>query len=295
MINKKQNLPNAYIVQDLQGNREINRLVVQDHMFTTGMSGVLAEQENPAQFKRVLDIGCGTGGWIVETAKMFPEISELFGVDVNRELIEYARKLAAYENIADRVKFEVTDATLLLRFPQNYFDLVNMRVASSFLRTWEWPDMIIKILNKLSLGGILRVTDALTDPQSNSPALNEFFQLFTSAYYQSGHLFDNSSSSLIDQLPNILHQQGCVNVQTKQHNIDLSAGTPGGQAYIQDVEHLVHTIKPFLQKWTGAKDLDILGQQVLAEMNLPTFQGTFTLITTWGTKSLPERKGMVSA
>jgi ubiquinone/menaquinone biosynthesis C-methylase UbiE len=39
----------------------------------------------------VLDVGCGTGGWLMETAKTHPMIEKLVGADISARMVEHAR------------------------------------------------------------------------------------------------------------------------------------------------------------------------------------------------------------
>jgi ubiquinone/menaquinone biosynthesis C-methylase UbiE len=126
----------TYFVQDRQSQQEMERVTIQDHMLTAKMGGVLPEQPDASIFHRILDIGCGTGGWIIEAAQAYPTIS-LFGIDISSRMIEYARQQATVHQVADRTEFHVMDALLILEFPPDYFDLVNLRLGSSFMRTWE--------------------------------------------------------------------------------------------------------------------------------------------------------------
>ncbi len=64
--------PSTYFVQDRESKEELERVQLQDHMITAGMGGVLPEQPDPTSFQRVLDVGCGTGGWLIEVAKTYP-------------------------------------------------------------------------------------------------------------------------------------------------------------------------------------------------------------------------------
>lgn len=80
----------TYFVQDQKNEEELRRLADQDHLVTASMGGVLPEQANPRAFQRVLDIACGTGGWALEVAQTYPEMS-LVGIDINLRMIEYAR------------------------------------------------------------------------------------------------------------------------------------------------------------------------------------------------------------
>ena len=69
--------PSTYIVQGCSNEEELTRLQIQDHLVTIGMGGVLPEQPDPARFQRVLDVGCGTGGWLIEAAKTYPTMKLL--------------------------------------------------------------------------------------------------------------------------------------------------------------------------------------------------------------------------
>src|SRR5579883_2140428 len=146
----------TYFVQDRQNEREMRRLIVQDQMITRAMGGALSEQAAPASLHRILDIGCGTGGWLLELAEAYPTMS-LAGIDINRNMIEYAREQALVRKVAERVELRVMDALLVLEFPPAYFDLVNLRFSVSFMRTWDWPKMLGEMLRIARPGGIIRI------------------------------------------------------------------------------------------------------------------------------------------
>jgi len=166
---QKQQYSGTYFVQDRQNEEELLRLVGQDRLVTASMGGVLPEQADPSAFRRVLDVACGSGGWVIEAAQAYPEMS-LVGIDINQRLIEYARAQAAAHHVDDRVKFHVMDALRILEFPDTSFDLVNLRFAISFVRTWDWPILLKKLLRIVRPGGMVRLTDEEVIHQSNSPA-----------------------------------------------------------------------------------------------------------------------------
>ena len=78
---KTKERPNTYFVQDRSSQDELTRLAVQSRMLTASMGGLLPEQSNPAQFKRVLDVGCGAGVWLTKLAKTYPD-SKCVGIDI---------------------------------------------------------------------------------------------------------------------------------------------------------------------------------------------------------------------
>src|ERR1700730_10513952 len=114
--------PNTYFVQDKSSELELTRVTLQDHLLTTSMGGPFPEQENPASFQRVLDIGCGTGNWAMEAAALYPDMS-LIGVDISQRMVNFARSQARERQVADRVEFHVMNALLSLEFPKDFFDL----------------------------------------------------------------------------------------------------------------------------------------------------------------------------
>src|SRR5437763_617458 len=129
-------LSSTYFVQYRKSKKELIRLTIQDQMITTAMGSVLPEQADPTVFSRVLDIGCGTGGWLIETAQTYPRMA-LVGIDISQRMIKYARAQAKASYVNSRIEFHVMDALRTLKFPAASFDLVNLRFGLSFLRTWD--------------------------------------------------------------------------------------------------------------------------------------------------------------
>ena len=72
-----QDNPSQYFVEDRSSNPEMIRLMIQDSLYTAGMGGPLAEQPDPTVFHRVLDIGCGPGGWLLHATPAAPKWSLL--------------------------------------------------------------------------------------------------------------------------------------------------------------------------------------------------------------------------
>ena len=91
---RSRELASTYIVQKRSIQEDIYRLEFQDKIVTMGMGGLLPELADPTQLRSVLDVGCGTGGWLMEMAKAYPMIERLVGVDISHKLVMYAREQA---------------------------------------------------------------------------------------------------------------------------------------------------------------------------------------------------------
>lgn len=212
---------------------------------------------------------------------MYPHM-ELVGIDISWRMIEYARAQAQAQKLTDGVEFRVMDALRPLEFPDDSFDLVNMRFGFSFLLVKDWPGLLRELLRVSRPGGIVRVTDG-TIGQSTSPAFNRINQMFLCALYRSGH-HPSEEAGMTHELLHLLSESGCQQVQTKDHTLELVAGTVGGQNFYRDMMFAIQTGKPFIEKWgCGTEDYDALYEQALIEMQQPDFRVTWPLVTAWGT------------
>src|SRR5689334_17958666 len=109
-VSQQREQPSTYFVQDRSNQDEMSRLRIQGEMVTAGMGGALPEQSNPAPFQSILDVGCGTGDWLIAAAKTYPGMSRLVGVDISAKMLEYARAQAETQQVAKRVVFQTMDA-----------------------------------------------------------------------------------------------------------------------------------------------------------------------------------------
>ncbi|HEY0756875.1 MAG TPA: class I SAM-dependent methyltransferase [Ktedonobacteraceae bacterium] len=279
----KQEHPSTYFVQDRSNKEEMNRLRVFDRTLNTVMGGVLPEQASRDPFGTVLDIGCGTGGWLIELAKTTPTCTWLVGVDVSRAFVEEANIQAQAAGVSDRVKFQTMDALRMLEFPRNSFDLVNQRSGVSWLRTWDWPKLLHECQRVCRPGGVVRITEPEVVIKSKAPAFSRLQGLWLQAFFQAGHLFTPSSDGLTKELARLQERHGLQAVQTRAHIIEYRANTPELHFVVENNKLFFRTILPFLQKWTHVpENYDALYQEMLSEMQQPDFAATAGLLTAWG-------------
>src|SRR5579883_2581999 len=279
----KREQPNTYFVEDRGSQEELNRLQVQDHLYTASMGGVLPEQPDPTSFQRVLDVGCGTGDWLIELAQTNPACTLLVGVDASLTFVEYARARANSAQVSDRVEFHVMDALRMLEFPNKFFDLVNHRLATSWLRTWDWPKLLQEYQRVCRPKGVVRITEGDWTAARNSVALSRLFDLSVKALSQAGHLFTPTGSGVTGELVRLLNQHGLQQVQTRAFTLEYRAGTPAGQHYFEDNRLAFRTMLPFLRKWTHVPaEYESIYQQALVEMQQPDFVATWNMLTAWG-------------
>lgn len=280
---KQTESPSTYIVAETNED-ELYRLNIQDTLTTQQMQGVLSEQKNVETIRNLLDVACGTGGWLIETAKTYPAIEQLVGIDISNKMIDHAQIQAKKEGVSNRVQFRVMDALRLLEFSDASFDLVNQRFGMSFLRIWDWPKILKEYHRILVPNGILRITEAdvSSSEESSSTALLRLNALFGEAFLRGGYSF--TEKGITDHIASLLEQYGYRNVQSRYRVTEFHAETEQGKLFIENMEKLYRNAKPFLSKWVKLpEDFDRLYQQLVQELHEPNFFMKGKLLTVWGT------------
>ncbi len=277
----KREQPSAYFVADHFSSEELHRLQMQDILITASMGGVLPEQPDLDRFQRVLDVGCGTGGWLIALAKASPASKVLVGVDANRAFVAYARQQAELAQVNDRVEFHRMDALQMLEFPTGFFDLVTHRFGMSWLRIWEWQKLLHEYRRVTRWDGIVRCVEGEL-ALANSPSFMTLRSLALTAFYRAGHLFRPECSSLAPDLPQLFRQHGLRDVQTRLLSLEYRAGTEEGERFEENMRLVFRAIEPFLHKWLRVPDdYGEMCQQAIDEMRRPGFVTNSSIFTIW--------------
>src|SRR6266567_8905169 len=107
-MEQEENVTNTYIF-DCDNPTELARLINQDRVITQAMGGPLTGVNNIAKLRNVLDLGCGPGGWALDTAFKLSE-TEVDGYDSSQKMVEYANARARSQ-LLDNISFGVMDIT----------------------------------------------------------------------------------------------------------------------------------------------------------------------------------------
>jgi ubiquinone/menaquinone biosynthesis C-methylase UbiE len=277
--------PSTYVLPDGITPRELHRLQTQDDMYNISMGEILAEQEDLTDFHHILDAGCGTGGWLIEAARAYPTFTRLVGVDISEAMIGHARDKASQYKVHDRVEFYAMDALQMLRFPDGYFDLVNQRFGFSYLRLWDWRQVLTEYRRVTRGGGVIRLTETDVQVETNSKAGERYFQLIRDALYASSHLFPPQTPRLTSELARFLQQAGLKQVQSRASLVEYRPQTRTGRLFYEDIRLCTETLAPFIRKWSRLPDdYDALCQHMLTDMQQADFVARVHLTTAWGMK-----------
>ncbi|QBD79719.1 class I SAM-dependent methyltransferase [Ktedonosporobacter rubrisoli] len=275
---------NSYVI-DAENAAEMARLMLQDHMLTQAMGGLFPEQINLTETRRVLDIACGPGGWLLEVMKQYPHMQGV-GIDISQLMMEYATGAAQREKLQN-VYFRVMDASRTLDFPDNSFDLVNGRILAGFLSTQQWPPLLAECYRITKPGGILRLTEAEWGI-TNSTAYDRMTGLMIKAGLQSGHAFSPGGRTVgtTAMLRRLMLQAGYQVLGQKASALDYSAGTQAHKSNVHNFQVFYKLAQPFLAQMEVAtqEELDHLYAQMEVEMLAEDFCAVDYYLTVWGHK-----------
>ncbi len=283
---------NVYI-NDPESGAEMARLIDQDYLVTQCMGGPLPERANDfAGLHRILDIGCGTGGWLLDIAFEHPDV-EVVGIDISRAMTNYAQARAEVQGLHN-ASFHVMDMLHPLQFPEHFFDLVNSRFIG-WMPIKAWPTYLRECLRITKPGGTIRLVEG-DACLSTSLALEQQLGMIVRALKKAGQSFSPSGNlgGITPMLRSLLREAGCVDIQYKAHAIDCSFGEEVHQAFCKDFFLGYRLAQPFVIRGGVAtqEELDHLQQQLEWDMMQQDFRGMMFLLSAWGHKP-QERDGGV--
>src|SRR5579875_2613408 len=283
MSKPDEGIPSSTYVIDPEQAAELARLMQQERVVTEGMGGLFPEGQELPEDGRVLDLACGPGGWALELAFAYPQLS-VNGVDISASIIEYARAQAQSCRL-ENVHFRTMNIMQLLAFPDGFFDLINARFIAWFMTPAAWPRLLAECRRLLKPGGIIRLTEG-EPPLTTSAAFEALMDLATRALQRAGQSFspDGRHVGITPMLPRLLRQAGFEEVRLRASAIEWSSGTPAHDGFFKDFLIAFEIGRPFSVKLGLAtlEELERLSQQAVAEMQQDEFCAVSLLLTVWG-------------
>jgi ubiquinone/menaquinone biosynthesis C-methylase UbiE len=113
----------------------------------------------------VLEIGVGTGGSVIEFARLVGESGKVVGVDIAMGMLDVTRKKLHREDMLNRVELVCTDA-VRLPFNNSFFDKVFMSFTLELFDTPEIPMVLSECFRVLKKDGRIGVV-SLSKKNSN--------------------------------------------------------------------------------------------------------------------------------
>jgi ubiquinone/menaquinone biosynthesis C-methylase UbiE len=260
-----------------------------DRLINKSMGGLLPERSSLDGISRVLDVGCGSGGWAVDVAAAYPTI-QVVGIDWNEQAIEYARTLAWAEGGHSNVSFRTMHLLKEYDFPAGSFDLVNERnMAWKVVTRGSWPTFLKECMRVARPGGIIRLTE-LEIGLSNSLGVQRLYGSLAQAFHKVGLSFspDGATFGIAPMLKHLLREAGCVDVGHTVYGIDASYGEEVHEGWVEQLTIVDRLSTPFVVS-TGVatqEERDAWYSQAMLEARAEGFRCMLFFVTAWG--STPE-------
>ncbi len=275
---------NTYFL-DVESAAETARLMHQHNLLTEAMGGLFPELLDVSGIRHVLDLACGPGGWVLETAQRYSHM-DVIGVDISEVTVQYAHAQAQAQKLHN-AHFRVMDILRPLNLPDDVFDLVNARNLVGVLSPETWPQVLREAFRVCRPGGLIRLTEC-EQAITNSPSFERLLFLLAQAFHVTGRSFspDGVHLGITPRLGRLLRDAGCEEVQHMAHVLDFSVGTELHDSTLRDCEVLMQLALPFLLEAgvTTEAEFHTLYQRMLVEMLADDFCGAWFILTVWGTK-----------
>ncbi|CAO3702879.1 unnamed protein product [Rhizopus stolonifer] len=126
----------------------------------------------------VLDVGCGSGVWIMDMIDEYPRCT-YHGCDI----VDTTNKILSI----DQFTFNQGNVVKGLPYPDNTFDFVCMRLLVAALREGEWPIAIKELIRVTKPGGMIQSTEIdITLPKDKSSPHYKFVNALSSLSISKG-------------------------------------------------------------------------------------------------------------
>ncbi|KAJ3499248.1 hypothetical protein NLG97_g478 [Lecanicillium saksenae] len=167
--------------------------------------------DNPQQ---ILDIGTGTGIWVIEMGDQFPSASVL-GIDLSPIQPDW---------LPPNVRFIVDDAESPWLYPRNHFDYIHSRHTVMALK--DWMRLFRRALEHLKPGGWIELQEIhhcprSANPEADLPEDHQVAQFWSNVSAGLGKLGVDLNISSGGQLTKMLQEAGYVNVTERVFHVPI--------------------------------------------------------------------------
>jgi ubiquinone/menaquinone biosynthesis C-methylase UbiE len=241
--------------------------------------------------KRVLDIACGSGGWVIRTAKSHPDV-EVVGIDIDESRLQVIRQAVFNagddeQTLPKNVDFLRMDALQPLAFEDSSFDVVNACLLASFVPVGAWFRLLRECRRILRPGGVIRLTE-MEIAHTNSEAFEIYAAFLTRALQRAGLSFSPTGRDMCvtPMLTPLLREADFRPFNQYASFINFSSGEQSYSYSYQNILAAFKLAQGFLvtQNIARSKKIERIYQKVLAEMRQSTFRGGAFFLTVWAEK-----------
>lgn len=195
---------------------EVNRLDFQHYMLRFALRGnYAAPLDQPGS---ILEVGGGTGRWVVEMAEVFPA-AQIVSLDLTDPTA--AGGALAGTRIPQTVSFRQANVLEGLPFRDQSFDYVHQRLLAFALPTDRWPGEVGELARVTRIGGWIELVEGRPAMEIQTPALTTLHHWVLDLTGRRG-----INPLLANQIGTFLRDAGLEEV--REHELPLPLGRHGG-------------------------------------------------------------------
>ncbi|KAI9590864.1 S-adenosyl-L-methionine-dependent methyltransferase [Syncephalis fuscata] len=208
---------------------EVDRLDLQHFMIRYSLNGNHVCKLNHPQ--KMIDIGTGTGIWVMEMASEFPEC-QVFGIDISA--------IQPKAIIPPNVHFETMNILEGISYESNLFDYVHQRLLCAAIPELYWPELVKDLARICAPGGSVEIIESSALLYNGGPLCEQVNNWFNNVCYSRDIRLEK-----VWDIPEMLEAAG-LNLET-EHYIRLPMGEwckELGSTGWQDLLSIITSVRP---------------------------------------------------
>ncbi|CAJ0868002.1 9730_t:CDS:2 [Entrophospora sp. SA101] len=211
--------------------------------FSSPVDDVLKSSFAKNDKAKVLDIGCGSGNWLLEMAEEYPN-ANFVGIDISPIFPnEYDSNKPT--NVAF-LKFDALSESGL-PFPDDTFDFVYQKFMGLFINEKKWMKHIEELIRITKPGGWIEIMDIDPFPYDAGPILNCFLESMSELLLSKG-----INRKIVFDIPLLFNQKSeLITVHSQERPNPI--GSWGGKM-LKNVKLIVDSLKPYILPASGLSE-----------------------------------------
>ena len=180
----------------------------------------------------VLDSGCGSGIWLTNMAKLFPN-SLFYGIDIFSIDVNMGIKFFKHNIIQETIWYEK-------------FDFIYQRLLNTCLKDYEWAIVIKNLYKCCKKGGWIELIEI-------DLKVYEAKQEFQLVNYKTLEMLRNRGidPQIVKKLPNILRNIGFTVIEINTYKVYMA-----NVLFFEDMYNVAKACKPYLEKTFNFKNYE---------------------------------------
>lgn len=236
---------------------EANRLDFQHFYLKHVLKSNYLAPLNKEQVHTILDVGCGTGRWVIEMARAFPQ-ARVYGID-----LEWS---TPPQKLPPNVAFLQGDVLEGLPFSDHTFDYVHQRLLALGIPAKKWPFLLQELQRVTAPGGWIELFEGGDTFVNAGPALRLFIEWYRQACKRAGY-----DPAIMDRLGNLFQSLGLRNVRLE--TLSVPVGPWGRHEGVMLQKNLMATFPglfPLLQQQLNIdeRQFNIVLREINREMEI---------------------------